>query len=468
MKKYLIIGVLVLVLLVIGIGLLSSPKQRPTDWSDGFWKEQKKPFGTYILYQTLKESIPERRFLTEKEGSYTFFYKYVDSLRQVHPKVVDSLYADWLIYDDTCKYYGQYDWGKGSDTLYRRYERETAEYTKYYPRYFTAKEKHNVLLITNHYTPDSNEVALLAQYVMVGNDVFISASTFSKLFLESFDISEPSYEWNLNLLEDQVRQKIQDSLNQQLLFTPTPDKDYHLARASHRSFFRKWNVSRHQVMGTHNKGYPEYVRLRWGLGNLYIHLNPYAFGNYSLLRPEGLDYVKNALAPLQVKKDSPDYWVWLDGRGNQQTTGDPLSYIMSQPALRRAFWLLLGGALLYVLVMGKRRQRVIPILTRPRNETLEFVNIMSKFYYNAGAHRQVAMKKIDYFLETVRQQYFIPTQDLDQAFCERLASKTGAPLIKVRELVNMILQIRAGQIPEEQDLVALQQAMESVMQTEVR
>lgn|GEM_PF-6286233 len=468
MKKFIILGVLVLSLLVIGISFLSGPKQRPTDWSDGFWKEQKKPFGTYVLYQTLKESLPERHFLTEREGSYTFFYHYIDSLNQEHPEILDSLYKHWLQFDDTCKYYGQYDWNKGSDSLFLRYERETADYTKYYPRYFTAKEKHNVFLLTNNYTPDTQEVANLAQYVLVGNDVFICASTYSKLFLESFDISEPSYEWNLNQLEEKERQQIQDSLTQQLLFTSDPERNYHLARASHRSFFRKWNVSRYEVMGTRNKGYPEYVRLRWGLGNLYIHLNPYAFGNYSLLRPEGLDYVKNALAPLQVKKNSPDYWVWLDGRGNYQMTGDPLSYIMSQPALKWAFWLLLCGAVVYVFVMGKRRQRVIPMLTRPRNETLEFVNIMSKFYYNAGAHRQVAMKKIDYFLDTVRQQYFIPTQDLDQAFCERLASKTGAPLIKVRELVNMILQIRAGQIPEEQDLVALQQAMEAVMKVEVR
>ena len=50
---------------------------------------------------------------------------------------------------------------------------------------------------------------------------------------------------------------------------------------------------------------------------------------------------------------------------------------MSQPALRITWRLMLLGLLLYLIFKGKREQRIIPIIKKPENTTVEFAQSIS-------------------------------------------------------------------------------------------
>ena len=114
---------------------------------------------------------------------------------------------------------------------------------------------------------------------------------------------------------------------------------------------------------------------------------------------------------------------------------------MSEVALRWAYYITIFVILLFVLIEGKRRQRIIPVIKPLGNTTLEFVNVVSRLYFQKQDHRNMTRKKIVFFLEHVRTRYQLATNKLDDAFAISLSHKSGYPLEKTKYLIWKIQQI---------------------------
>jgi hypothetical protein len=107
-------------------------------------------------------------------------------------------------------------------------------------------------------------------------------------------------------------------------------------------------------------------------------------------------------------------------------------------SFKAAFWLLLAILLLYVLSEMRRKQRIIPVLKKPANDSLDFVKTIGRLYHDKGDHQNLCRKMSAYFLEHVRSRYKLPTQRLDEEFVQNLVYKTGAPEDLIRQIVNFI------------------------------
>ncbi len=112
--------------------------------------------------------------------------------------------------------------------------------------------------------------------------------------------------------------------------------------------------------------------------------------------------------------------------------------MLSQPALRWALYLTLAGLLLFMVLEAKRKQRAIPVVQPPANTTLEFVDTVSKLFLRTRDHKNIADKQIHYFLDELRTRYRLDTSQLNEAFEERLAHKSGKPQADVQALVSAI------------------------------
>ena len=88
-----------------------------------------------------------------------------------------------------------------------------------------------------------------------------------------------------------------------------------------------------------------FVEVSHGKGKLYIHAGPpIAFTNYYLKKdPKVRDYAATILSYLP--KDRPTVW-FASPTQDRVSSSDALLFIMSQPQLRIAWWLLLLGFLL--------------------------------------------------------------------------------------------------------------------------
>ena len=92
---------------------------------------------------------------------------------------------------------------------------------------------------------------------------------------------------------------------------------------------------------------------------------------------------------------------------------------------RAAFWLLILLLLLYVLLEMRRKQRYIPVIKKPRNDSLDFVKTIGRLYFDKGDHKNLCRKMSAYFLEHVRNKYKLSTGTLDDNFVKNLQFKSG-------------------------------------------
>lgn len=193
-----------------------------------------------------------------------------------------------------------------------------------------------------------------------------------------------------------------------------------------------------------------FVEVPYGKGKFFLYLGPpMAFTNYFLKESqEARSYAATVLSYLP--EDRPTVWFVPPTQGE-----DTLSFIMSQPQLRTAWHLMLLGFLLYLLFKGKRQQRIIPVIEKPKNTTIEFAQSISSLYYQERDATDMVRKKITYFLDQVRQRYYLDTQQINEDFATKLANKSGKDRDLVQQIVGTIIHFEQTQQAQEETLTQL-------------
>lgn len=205
-----------------------------------------------------------------------------------------------------------------------------------------------------------------------------------------------------------------------------------------------------------DSSYINFARIKHGAGYFYLHTTPIAFTNYHLIRKEGLEYARRVFSHLpegQVYWDEysrvPESVTQL---ANQRASGgmpeinqeNPLKYILSQPALAWAWYLLLGTGLLYLLFRAKRRQRVVPVIEPNVNTSLEFVQTIGQLYFLQNNHLKLALQKIRLFNGYIRERYNLSYREGDESFFNRLAMRSEVPETLIRDIFSMQESIKSA------------------------
>lgn len=228
------------------------------------------------------------------------------------------------------------------------------------------------------------------------------------------------------------------------------------------------------ALGHFNGGRINFARIPYGDGWVYLHSAPIAFTNLALLQPQGRDYVERALSHLPPR---PVYWDAISkypGRSGGSSPGmagrrslsdrSPLDYILRQPALTLAWYLLLLMALLFLLFRTKRRQRFIPVLPPNRNTSLEFVQAIGRLNFQQRYHKKTALQKMKFLLQYLRDRYQIDTRELGEEFVTLVSQKIQADPEKIRALIRFYQNIERGSIVTENTLIEFHQRLEELYQ----
>jgi hypothetical protein len=182
---------------------------------------------------------------------------------------------------------------------------------------------------------------------------------------------------------------------------------------------------------------------------------PEAFTNYYAAKPSNAKYIFGAFSYM------PDQTTYIDQyyKVGKSVNDDTRRFVMSQPALRLAYYILIIAGTVALLFGGKRRQRPVPSLPGFRNSTLDFVEQVGALYYRRSNHSNIVHKKIAYFLESVRSRFFVNTIEIDDRFIERVTGLSGVPFPQVTQLFTFINQLRAQAEHSDKDLKALEAAI---------
>lgn len=181
-----------------------------------------------------------------------------------------------------------------------------------------------------------------------------------------------------------------------------------------------------------NSDQANFIKATFGKGNVYVHCEPLFITNYYLLKRGNVRYAQDVLSYLDDRETI--WFVENDAKVSQFF----LRFILSKPALKYAWWVLLGGLVLFIFFNAKRKQRIVPIIEPLKNTSVDFVKSIGNLYLQEGDFHDMMAKKAQYFLNKVRMDLLIDTQHLDHEFAKKLHLKTGKPMEMIDEAMNLI------------------------------
>ena len=136
-------------------------------------------------------------------------------------------------------------------------------------------------------------------------------------------------------------------------------------------------------------------------------------------------------------------------------------YILSNPALAWAFWLLLGLFAIIYLFDSKRRQRRVPVVLPLSNTSLDFVRTIGRLYYQRRDNHNLALKMMAHFQDQVRTRYHVNVTTMDETFVERLANRTGYSKPELESLTGYMRDLPAKAYVPDQELMDLHHRLEA-------
>lgn len=410
MNKYIpyLFGALLLAAVIILFVTDNNEKKRRLDEKITLRRQDKIPYGTYVAYRNLKYLFPKATVYTNK----------------YEPGYWDSLSV---------------------------YESNQA-----------------FISICQNFNPDEDEMKRLIRFVENGNDVFISARNIS-YFAGKMLVGSEDGDNIRSFYSNSNRGDLADTLTLSLLNPPYREGygEYKYPGKRYIGFFGKINSSTTDIIGNDEDGAPYFIRLKAGKGNFYVHLAPLAFSNYFILHKDNIGYYEKAMSVISsdVTKILWDEY-YLNKRedrfnmDNEKKKGW-LSVFMRYHGLKAALLTAIFTLFLYVLLGMRRRQRYIPVMTKPKNDSLDFVKTIGRLYYDRGDHKNLCRKMAAYFLEHVRNRYKLPTGTLDENFISQLRFKSGADESEIRGIVSFIKYIDDAPAINNNDLTDFHKQLES-------
>jgi hypothetical protein len=312
----------------------------------------------------------------------------------------------------------------------------------------------NLFILTTDLYLEPEEMETLLDFVAAGNTALITSYLYDP---QSSELSDTLNLKSLGILNSMQNRKDADSTF--LYFKDTPDKHYNYKKIDVPEYFSSYDTTATEVLAFNQEDNPVLIRTAFGEGNFLLSTTPLVFTNYYMVHNDNYQIPEKILQQLPVTNV---YWTNYYMMGRMESNS-PLRYILKNPTLSWAYYIALFSIIIYVIFAVKRKQKPIPVISPPRNASLEFVNTVGMLYYNRGDHRNIASKKINYFLDHVRRNYFIATDLSDPDFVKRLANKSGVDEKKVTVVVRSIIHYSKKPVLTSDELMHLNNNIEGFL-----
>lgn len=381
---------------------LSSCKK--TNWSENFREKEKSPFGTYIVYNEVNSIFKDQEIISLKQN----FEDYI----------TDGKHRD-------------------RNSL---------------ANYIVIKQNANKLR--------NDGIDSLLNFVHEGNTAFLALNSFGDHLLKKLEIVTNNLDQDFLGIIDLKNLKGEFFLENESF----GGKSYPYDRNIRRNYVVSYNDSTTIVLGTSlidKEKVPNFIKVYHGKGAIYLHTNPVVFTNYFLLKGKE-KYVENIFSYLPSQ---PVYWDPQIKKSrfsddSEDGSNSIFQYFLQHPTLTWFLYVSLGGLLLFMLFNARRKQRAIPILHPLENTTVAFTQTIASLYLKEQNHKNLADKKIAFFLEKVRTKYLLNTTNLSKDFVHHLAAKSGNSFENTNYLINTIITLHKRSECSQEELLVLHKMIE--------
>lgn len=399
-------------------------------WSPTFSHVDKQPFGCFVFDSVLTQSLPNGYHVTKK----TFF-----QLDQEHAKekisvlmVVDQQDLKQLDVKYLCNIArrggkvmvvasSSFDDGRNADTvvvdeLERTFKVRIEDGLYFSLRGILAglKAHDNDMYDTIYW--NNRETMYAAQpykmfYNMVGGTLFVDSVPKVKRLAYTLSTAGYDYKYDSLYVGDFTR------------FDTIVDKKERIERIDTSAI----------------KKVPTAVSVPYGKGEVIFVSSPLLFTNYGMLEGNTSVYIFRLMSYLA---DLPVYRTEAYVKTDAMLVAEqsPFREFIKRPPLRWALYLALLGVVLFMIFTARRRQRVIPIMSKPANRSLEFIQLIGTLYYQRKDHVDLVRKKFKLFAEELRKTAGVDISDVntDDREYQLLAEKTGMNSDRLKKVIRQI------------------------------
>lgn len=399
-------------------------------WSPTFSHVDKQPFGCFVFDSVLTQSLPNGYHVTKK----TFF-----QLDQEHAKekisvlmVVDQQDLKQLDVKYLCNIArrggkvmvvasSSFDDGRNADTvvvdeLERTFKVKIEDGLYFSLRGILAglKAHDNDMYDTIYW--NNRETMYAAQsyrmfYNMVGGTLFVDSVPKVKRLAYTLSTAGYDYKYDSLYVGDFTR------------FDTIVDKKERIERIDTFAI----------------KKVPAAVSVPYGKGEVIFVSSPLLFTNYGMLEGNTSVYIFRLMSYLA---DLPVYRTEAYVKTDAMLVAEqsPFREFIKRPPLRWALYLALLGVVLFMIFTARRRQRVIPIMSKPANRSLEFIQLIGTLYYQRKDHVDLVRKKFKLFAEELRKTAGVDISDVNTDDREYLllAEKTGMNSDRLKKVIRQI------------------------------
>lgn len=187
------------------------------------------------------------------------------------------------------------------------------------------------------------------------------------------------------------------------------------------------------------KKIPVAVSVPYGKGEVIFVSSPLLFTNYGMLEGNTFVYIFRLMSYLA---DLPVYRTEAYVKTDAMLVAEqsPFREFIKRPPLRWALYLALLGVVLFMIFTARRRQRVIPIMSKPANRSLEFIQLIGTLYYQRKDHVDLVRKKFKLFAEELRKTAGVDISDVNTDDREYLllSEKTGMNSDRLKKVIRQI------------------------------
>ncbi len=427
MKQYIIpfllFGAAIVLLVLVQV---STPS--PIDWTENYYAKDKRPYGAKALVEMLPDLFPGQKINTPQ----TSLYKRKDQLRPG-----------------------------------------------------------NYLFVNTNFFLHKSDLEQLLELVYNGSNAFIAAANLSTDLQDTLDIRS-DYVWaaasvKVNFVQPKRRSKIPFEYKHiNYLYGILREDSSTLAPPVQLGVVQINDLTANSQSIQEGKTATNFIAIPWGKGFFFVHTMPQAFSNYNTVHPKNASYIAQALSYLPDKEvfwedfytedtyastETEEGTEWDESKAipirkneEQGESGSMFRFLLSEPPLKWAFYLTLLALLLFVFFEAKRRQRIVPIIKPLENSTLEFTETIGRLYFQHSDHKNIAEKKITYFLEHIRHRYYLNTNQIDELFYASLSQKSGFEKGEVETLFRYIHYIQKQGIITEEQLLDLNRRIQNFTQ----
>ncbi len=294
-------------------------------------------------------------------------------------------------------------------------------------------------------------------WVEEGNHLFMVSESFEYTLLDTLNLATSSI-YDAQSINPTF---VHSLVNERTKATDVPfDKDYYT------TYFSELDTINSVVLGQvgiRNDSIPndrtEITALQqsYGKGKISLFTFPEAFTNYFLLKDNRREYTEGLLGYID-----PDQPLFVDNHHKAGKTfyTSPMYLFLNTKEFKWAYYLVLIGALVYIIFEGKRKQRAIKVVAPLKNQTLAFTRTIANMYFENNRQLEIAHHKINYFLDYIRTRFYLSTEKLDAHFYRSLALRSNHTEEDLKRIFKQFLTIQNAQRISNEQLQNLEKTIQ--------